>query len=74
MGLNEIFFHIMQLKGKDTFLLTGDFHYYITVQHLTFLGEYRRVSELLVSSKMAIILEVKLCLSNFSREIETKTN
>ena len=29
-----------------------------------------RVSELLVGSKMAITLELKLCLSNFSRGIE----
>ena len=29
-----------------------------------------RISELLVRSKMAITLELKLCLSNFSRGIE----
>ena len=29
-----------------------------------------RVSELLVRSKMAVILKLKLCLSNFSRGIE----
>ena len=29
----------MRIKYKDAFLLIGNFHYYITVKHLTFLGQ-----------------------------------
>ena len=39
MALIEIFFHIIWIKWKDAFLFIGNFHHYITVQHLTFLGE-----------------------------------
>ena len=47
----------------------GYFHHRITVQTFN-ISVVNRVSELLVRSKMAITLELKLCLSNFSRVTE----
>ena len=46
----------------------------LSLLHSTFLGEYGSVSESLAGSKMAIILELKFCLSNFSKRIERQEN
>ena len=53
---------------KDVFLLTVIFIIKLqcNIQHFI----VNRISEPLVRSKMAITLELKLCLSNFSRGIE----
>ena len=48
-------------------LLTGNFHHQITVQHSTFFGEF------FVRSKMAITLELKPCVSNYSTGIEKQS-
>ena len=39
MALIEIFCSCYVIKWKDAFLLDGNFHYFFTVYHLTFLGE-----------------------------------
>ena len=52
----------MREKGKDAFLLTSNFHYYIT----TLQGRYR-VSERLVTFKMVITLELKALSVKFKQ-------
>ena len=68
MALTEIFCSYYVNKTKRCLLLIGNFPYYITVYIWHFFLNI--ASELLVGSKMVITLELKLCLSNFSRGIE----
>ena len=80
MAVIEIFcsFHVNKM-WKGAFLLTGTAYSLYRVHWQLSLLDYivkfdiilvNRDSEPLVGSKMVITLELKLCLSNFSRGIE----
>ena len=69
MALTEIFVHIMCVKcEKMPFfsLVIFIIRLQCKIQHFL----VNRVTEPLVRSKMAVTLELKPCLSNFSRGIE----